>query len=70
MAEVRIDIDPDELAIMDGYIAATGKDRKQIITELVKKWTKDKLHESIVVCRMARINPLAVDTERQINGSS
>lgn len=58
MAEVRIDIDADELAIMDGYISASGSNRTKIITELVRNWSKEKLHESIVVCRMARINPL------------
>jgi hypothetical protein len=70
MPEVRIDIDAQELAVMDGYIQASGSNRTKIIGELVRKWAADKLHESIVVCRMARINPLATDTERHTGGGS
>lgn len=61
MPEVRIDIDVQELAVMDGFIQATGSNRTKIIGELVKKWAADKLHESIIVCRMARVNPLERD---------
>lgn len=64
MSEVRIDIDAEELAIMDGYISASGSNRKEIITELVRKWSADKLHESIIVCRMARVNPLEMESDR------
>jgi hypothetical protein len=69
MSEVRIDIDAQELAVMDGYIQATGSNRTKIIGDLVKKWAADKLHESIIVCRMARVNPLEQDTDRHGNGS-
>ncbi len=68
MPEVRIDIDSSELAVMDGYIQATGSNRTKIIGELVKRWATDELHKSIVVCRMARINPLAVDSEGRGDG--
>lgn len=68
MPEVRIDIDNDDLAILDGYSSATGTNRTKIITDLVKRWTKDKLHESIVVCRMARINPLEPDSKGRTGG--
>lgn len=70
MPEVRIDIDAQELAVMDGFIQASGSNRTKIIGDLVKKWAADKLHESIVVCRMARINPLAQDSERHADGST
>lgn len=69
MPEVRIDIDAQELSVMDGYIQATGSNRTKIIGELVKKWAADKLHESIVVCRMARVNPLAVEPGRHGDGT-
>jgi hypothetical protein len=69
MPEVRIDIDAQELAVMDGFIQATGSNRTKIIGDLVKKWAADKLHESIVVCRMARINPLERDADRHGDGS-
>lgn len=69
MPEVRIDIDAQELSVMDGYIQATGSNRTKIIGELVKKWAADKLHESIVVCRMARVNPLAVESGRNSGGT-
>lgn len=69
MPEVRIDIDAQELAVMDGFIQATGSNRTKIIGDLVKKWAADKLHESIIVCRMARINPLEWDTDRHSDGT-
>jgi hypothetical protein len=69
MPEVRIDIDAQELAVMDGYIQATGSNRTKIIGDLVKKWAADKLHESIIVCRMARVNPLERDSDRHGDGS-
>ena len=64
MAEIRTDIPSDELLVLDGYCTATGKNRTDIVRMLLANWTKEKLHESIVVCRMARINPLAADTDR------
>lgn len=68
MPEVRIDIDAEELSILDGYVNTVGSNRTKLIGELVKKWAADKLHESIIVCRMARVNPLAVDTDRHEAG--
>jgi hypothetical protein len=70
MPEVRIDIDAQELSVMDGYIQASGSNRTKIIGDLVKKWAADKLHESIIVCRMARINPLAQETDRHADGGT
>lgn len=68
MPEVRIDLETEDLAIMDGYISASGSNRTKIITELVRKWSQEKLHESIVVCRMARINPLEVEPRGHHDG--
>ena len=70
MPEIRIDLDSEALAVMDGFIQASGSNRTKIIGELIKRWSDDKLHESIIVCRMARINPLAVDSNRQALGDS
>jgi hypothetical protein len=68
MPEVRIEIDAQELAVMDGFIQASGSNRTKIIGDLVKRWAADKLHESIIVCRMARVNPLERDTDRHGGG--
>ena len=62
--EVRTDIPSDELLIMDGYCQVTGKSRTDIVRRLIAEWTKEELSKSIVVCRMARINPLAPDSDR------
>ena len=57
MPELRAEIPSTELAVIDGYCAATGKNRTEIIVGLVREWSKQKLHESILVCRVAGVNP-------------
>lgn len=62
--EVRFEIDVDELAVIDGYCSATDKSRTEIIKTILNEWSEKKLHESILVCRVAGVNPISVDTHR------
>lgn len=64
MPEIRFDMDSDDLSILDGYVSASGSSRTEVIKELVRKWSADKLHESIVICRLARVNPLEPELHR------
>jgi hypothetical protein len=66
--EVRLDIEEDDLAVLDGYVSATGSNRSKVIGELIKKFSAEQLHIATIVCRMARVNPLAVAPERHDGG--
>lgn len=58
MAKFTIEIPDDELVVMDGWCNATGISKTTLFTDYAREWTSKKIHESIVVCRMARINAL------------
>lgn len=34
---------------------------QDVAREMLAKWSAEKLHESTVICRVAGVNPLAVD---------
>lgn len=61
MPEIRFDAKRETVDVIDGYCAATGKCRTGLINEVLERWAKEKLHESIMVCRVAGINPADAD---------
>lgn len=61
MPEIRFDAKRETVDVIDGYCAATGKCRTGLINEVLEQWAKEKLHESIMVCRVAGINPADAD---------
>lgn len=64
--EIRIEIDADDEALMvlDGFCQATGQDRTKVMFGLLKEWSRKKLHEATVVCRVSGRNPFAPDSDR------
>ena len=62
--EVRFEIDAEDLAVLDGYCIGTGKHRTEVLKELLKEWSDKQLHVSIMVCRVAQVNPAASETHR------
>lgn len=64
MCEVRFDMPRDELDVLDGYCAATGRSRTDVIRETVREWSSRKLHEATLICRVAGVNPAAPDSRR------
>ena len=62
--EVRFEIDVDELSVIDGYCSATDKCRTEIIKTILNEWSEKKLHESILVCRVAGVNPTVPEANR------
>ena len=64
-AELRLDVPKNDLAVLDGYCMATGRSRADVVSELLGKWSSDKSHEAIVVCRVAGINPTVSESERK-----
>ena len=62
--EVRFEVESEELSVIDGFCSATDKCRTEIIKSILSEWSEKKLHESILVCRVAGVNPMASDTHR------
>jgi len=62
--EVRFEVEAEELSVIDGYCSATDKCRTEIIKTILSEWSEKKLHESILVCRVAGVNPIAVEAHR------
>lgn len=65
MPEVRWEATSEEVAILDGYCSATGKNRTDVIRNLIHEWSKAKAHEAMIVCRVAGINPHAPEAGRK-----
>ncbi len=63
--EVRFDIPREDLEILDGYVAATGKSRTDVMRGLLGDWSRQKRHEAILICRTAGINPREVEGDRK-----
>jgi len=55
--EIRFEVAVSEVAVLDGYCQATGKDRTTVIREVLGTWSKEKLHVATIVCRVAGVNP-------------
>jgi hypothetical protein len=65
MPEVRWEATSEEVAVLDGYCSATGKNRTDVIRNLVHEWSKAKKHEAMIVCRVAGINPAMQEDDRK-----
>jgi hypothetical protein len=62
--EISFEVDPAEVAVLDGYCSAKGIKRTVVMRRLLKEWSDEKLHESILVCRVAGVNPTAAGGNR------
>ena len=69
-AEVRFEVEADELSVIDGYCSGTGKCRTEIIKSILADWSEKKLHESVLICRVARVNPLDTETNRSAEANT
>lgn len=56
-AEIRFETDQFDLAVLDGYCAATGKNRTDVIRSLLSEWSDKKHHEANLIIRVAGANP-------------
>ena len=64
-AELRLDMPREDLAVLDGYCTATGRSRADVVRELLGKWSSDKAHEAMLICRVAGINPHEAEEGRK-----
>lgn len=67
--DLRIEVPADSLAVVDGFCQATGRHRNEVVAQIIADWSEARLHESMVICRMVRVNPLASDAARPVGGN-
>lgn len=67
MIEIRCEVPNEAVAVLDGFCQATGKSRSDVIRQLLSEWSETKLRESILVCRVAGVNPTAPERNRGIS---
>ena len=65
MPELRLDVTEEDMAVLDGYCSARGKHRSDVIRDLLKQWSSEKLHEATVILRVAGRIPLPAEGERR-----
>jgi DNA integrity scanning protein DisA with diadenylate cyclase activity len=63
MAEIRFETDAQDVAVLDGYCHATGQCRTEVLKSILSDWSEKKLHESILIVRVAGVNPTEPDTK-------
>ena len=62
--EISFEVDASEAAVIDGYCAAKGIKRTAVMRQLLKEWSDQKLHESILICRVVGVKPEATGVNR------
>lgn len=68
MAEIRVEVPNEELAVLDGYCSATSESRTDVIRELLADWSNRKLHEATVILRVAGRTPIGSESGRSLTG--
>lgn len=63
--EIRLEMPRDEIAVLDGFVNATGDSRAEVIRGILGEWSAKQRRIAISVCRTAGINPRDADTERR-----
>ena len=54
----------EELTVLDGHCQATGLDRTSVVRRVLREWSERKLHEAIIICRVAGCNPAVPERNR------
>ena len=65
MPEVRVDVQPEELTVIDAYCMAHGIARVDLVKKLIRKFTNAEVHASKMILRSLHINPLVSDSDRR-----
>lgn len=63
--KIRFEAPVSDMAVLDGYCSATGKSRTDVPRALLGDWSRDRLHEATLICRVAGVNPMASEGERK-----
>jgi len=70
MAEIRVEVPNEELAVLDGYCSATSANRTDILRGLLKEWSDRKFHEATIILRVAGRNPTVSESDRSATGKA
>lgn len=65
MPELRVDVEAETAAVLDGYCSANGKCRTVVVNEVLSKWAKKRVHEARVIVRVAGDKPEVAESERR-----
>jgi len=63
MCEIRFEIDDQDMAVIDAYCSATGRCRTEVVREILGAWAEKKIHESMLVMRVAGRNPVRSESD-------
>lgn len=63
--EISFEVTAAEAAVLDGFCAAIGVKRTQVMRQILKEWSDKKHHEAIMVCRVAGIKPDGAGVDRE-----
>lgn len=63
--EIRYEVPVFEVSVLDGYCSATGKSRTDVLRSLLSDWSRDRLHEATLICRVAGVNPMEQEGNRK-----
>lgn len=70
MAEIRVEVPDEHLAVLDAYCSASSESRTDVIKELLAAWSKQKFHEATLILRVAGRNPVGLELGRSPTGVS
>lgn len=59
--ELRGPCDREIVDVLDAHANARGLTRTQMVNAVLGEWARDRIHESTVLLRVLRINPLVAD---------
>lgn len=66
MPEIRFEAKTETVAVIDGFCSATGKCRTSLSgSSVLESWAKEKLHEAMIVCRVAGVDPSVPEAARK-----
>jgi hypothetical protein len=62
--EIRVEVEPEEVVVLDAYNLATGTSRKDVVLQLLREWSERKRHEANVIVNVTRVIPDVSETNR------
>lgn len=70
MAELRLDVPVDDLAVLDAFVQAdSARSRASVVRDLIRQFSDAQVHVATMVCRARRINPLSQEQRRSDCGT-
>ena len=63
--EISFEVPASEASVIDGYCSAKGIKRTAVMRRLLKEWSDEMHHQSIMICRVAGIKPGAPGDDRE-----